>query len=124
MRFCAMKPMPPDLSLCLLSMYIIGLHQPKALAVSLTLASHHHQCRTQREQEVLYLIADKYPSIEIAERLFVSYEAIHTHRKNILTKLGAKNRAGLIKRAFEANLTKTPKSTYSSFIHIICINYD
>lgn len=59
---------------------------------------------TQREQEVLHLIAFEYSSKDIANRLYVSYETVSSHRRNIMTKLGVKNTAGMIRVAFERNL--------------------
>ena len=49
-----------------------------------------------REIEVLGLIMQGYTNNEIAEKLFVCYETIKSHRKNILLKTGAKNTAALI----------------------------
>ncbi len=49
-----------------------------------------------REIEVLRLIMQGYTNNEIAEKLFVCYETIKSHRKHILLKTGAKNTAALI----------------------------
>ncbi|CAN5740714.1 hypothetical protein BH11BAC3_BH11BAC3_37680 [soil metagenome] len=49
-----------------------------------------------REIEVLGLIMQGYTNIEIGEKLFISYETVKSHRKNILEKTGAKNTAALI----------------------------
>jgi DNA-binding NarL/FixJ family response regulator len=49
-----------------------------------------------REIEVLGLIMQGYTNNEIAEKLFVCYETVKSHRKNILLKTGAKNTAALI----------------------------
>jgi DNA-binding CsgD family transcriptional regulator len=51
---------------------------------------------TVREIEVLGLIMLGYTTKEIADRLFISYETVKSHRKNILEKTGAKNTASLI----------------------------
>ena len=59
---------------------------------------------TQREREILNLIAFEYSSKDIANRLYVSYETVSSHRSNIMTKLGVKNTAGMIRVAFERNL--------------------
>jgi len=59
---------------------------------------------SSREQEVLHLIAQEYSTKEIGEILYISYETVHTHRKNLLRKLNAKNAAGLIRIAFEKGL--------------------
>ena len=49
-----------------------------------------------REIEVLGLIMLGYTTKEIANKLFISYETVKSHRKNILEKTGAKNTASLI----------------------------
>ena len=49
-----------------------------------------------REIEVLALIMQGLTNNEIAEKLFISYETVKSHRKNILEKTKAKNTAALI----------------------------
>lgn len=49
-----------------------------------------------REIEVLGLIMQGLTNNEIAEKLFISYETVKSHRKNILEKTKAKNTAALI----------------------------
>ena len=49
-----------------------------------------------REIEVLGLIIQGMTNQEIALKLFISYETVRSHRKNILEKTGAKNTAALI----------------------------
>jgi len=49
-----------------------------------------------REIEVLGLIMQGYTNQEIADKLFVSYETVKSHRKNILQKTGTNNTAALI----------------------------
>lgn len=51
---------------------------------------------TLREIEILGLIMLGYTNLQIAEKLFVSYETVRSHRKHILEKTGAKNTAALI----------------------------
>jgi len=55
-----------------------------------------HQKLSLREIEVLGLIMQGLTNHEIAEKLFVSFETVKSHRKNILLKTGAKNTAALI----------------------------
>jgi DNA-binding NarL/FixJ family response regulator len=55
---------------------------------------------TSREKEVLEQIAEGLTNNEIAAKLFISTTTVDTHRKNLLTKLSAKNTAELIKLAF------------------------
>ena len=49
-----------------------------------------------REIEILGLIMQGLTNVMIAEKLFISYETVKTHRKNILEKTGSKNTACLI----------------------------
>ena len=55
----------------------------------------HHKLSI-REIEILGLIMRGLTNNEIAEKLFISYETVKSHRKNILEKKGAKNTAALI----------------------------
>lgn len=59
---------------------------------------------TDREVEVLILIAEEYSNPEIAEKLFISVRTVDTHRRNLLDKLGVKNTAGLVKYAIQKGL--------------------
>lgn len=59
---------------------------------------------SNKETEVLGLIAKGLTTKEIAAKLFVSSRTIETHRANILKKLEVKNTAELIKKATKMNL--------------------
>lgn len=59
---------------------------------------------SNREQEILHLIAFEHTAKEIASKLFISYETVNSHRKNIMTKLGVRNTAGMVRVAFENQL--------------------
>lgn len=59
---------------------------------------------TQREKDVLKLILEGNTTLEICEKLFVSKNTIDSHRKNLLSKLGVKNTAELVKLAIERQL--------------------
>jgi DNA-binding CsgD family transcriptional regulator len=61
-----------------------------------------------REIEVLGLIMQGYTNNEIAEKLFVCYETVKSHRKNILLKTGAKNTAALISHYHQTFFEKDP----------------
>lgn len=61
---------------------------------------------TQRETEVLELIAQEYTSKEIAEKLFISKQTVDTHRINIMQKTNCKTLVGLIKYAIQSGLIK------------------
>lgn len=56
---------------------------------------------TKREKQVLHLIVQEFNTSEIAQELFLSVNTIESHRKNLLSKLGAKNVAGLVRIAME-----------------------
>jgi len=51
---------------------------------------------SQRELEILKLIAEGNPSSKIADRLFISTNTVDTHRKNIMAKCGVKKITELI----------------------------
>lgn len=59
---------------------------------------------TKREKEVLNLIIREYTSSEIAKELYISLGTVETHRRNLLSKLGVKNTAGLVRIAIEYKL--------------------
>jgi len=50
---------------------------------------------TDRELEIVRLIASGLKSSEIASQLFISVNTVETHRKNIFSKTGVKNAVGL-----------------------------
>ena len=59
---------------------------------------------SDREREVLVLVAQGCSSKEIADRLFISIHTVNTHRKNITRKTGIKSVAGLTVYATLHNL--------------------
>ncbi len=59
---------------------------------------------TEREKEIVEMIAEEYTTHEIAEQLFLTPDTVETHRKNIIQKLNVRNTAGMIKVAIEQNL--------------------
>jgi DNA-binding NarL/FixJ family response regulator len=59
---------------------------------------------TKREIEILKKIAEGNSNQEIANQLFISYNTVDTHRKNIMHKLSIKNTAGLVRYAIEKGL--------------------
>ncbi|HEY3402340.1 MAG TPA: response regulator transcription factor [Ohtaekwangia sp.] len=59
---------------------------------------------TDREREILKLIAKEYSNKQIAEELFISERTVETHRKNIFRKTGTSSLVGLIKFAYANNL--------------------
>lgn len=59
---------------------------------------------TEREKEVLKLIAEENTTLEIADKLFLSKHTIESYRKNLISKLQVKNLAGLTKHAIKMGL--------------------
>ena len=59
---------------------------------------------TERELDVLRLIAKELSNKAIAEKLFISERTVETHRKNIFRKTKTASLVGLIKFAFEQKL--------------------
>lgn len=63
---------------------------------------------TDREMDVLRLLAAGRRNREIAEALVVSEATVKTHVNNIFAKLGARDRAGAVVRALELGLLPPP----------------
>jgi DNA-binding NarL/FixJ family response regulator len=61
---------------------------------------------TNREREVMALVAAGLSNDEIADRLFVSVATAKTHVNRAMTKLGARDRAQLVVFAYESGLVK------------------
>jgi DNA-binding NarL/FixJ family response regulator len=59
---------------------------------------------TQRELEVLKLIAEANTSKEIADKLFISIKTVDRHRQNILETLGMRDRVELTRYAIRRGL--------------------
>ena len=61
---------------------------------------------TQREREVVGLVAEGLSNDEIADRLFMSRSTAKTHATRAMTKLGARDRAQLVVFAFQSGLAR------------------
>lgn len=59
---------------------------------------------SRREKEILGLIIKEFTTKEIAEKLFISFGTVESHRRNMISKLGVRNTAGLVAIAFEYGL--------------------
>jgi DNA-binding NarL/FixJ family response regulator len=64
---------------------------------------------TQREREVLKLLAEGYTNKEIAELLHISAKTVEKHRANLISKLDMHNVAQLTAFAIEKGLVETKK---------------
>ncbi len=62
---------------------------------------------TEREREVLALVAQGLSNAELAQTLHVSLPTAKTHVSRILTKLGARDRTQLVVLAYESGLATT-----------------
>jgi DNA-binding NarL/FixJ family response regulator len=69
---------------------------------------------SERENEIITLIAEGLTNVQIADQLFLSTHTINTHRKNIMSKLGVKNTAGIVMYAVKANLISPNKFLFAS----------
>jgi DNA-binding NarL/FixJ family response regulator len=56
---------------------------------------------SQREIEVLNLIAEGMTNVEMADKLFISKRTIEGHRQSLIEKTGVRNTASLIKHAIQ-----------------------
>ena len=59
---------------------------------------------TQREREILKLMAEGYKSKEIAEILCIAVKTVNTHRNSLMKKLNLHNTADLTTYAVEKGL--------------------
>lgn len=79
-----------------------GVHISDAAAASLVAAQQApHQALSDREFEVLRLLAAGLSPTEIGERLHLSAKTVSTHKANILEKLGLGGTAELVRYALE-----------------------
>ena len=63
---------------------------------------------TDREREVLKLLADGLSVKEVASRLDRSVKTVEVHKYNLMRKLGVHDRAGLVKYAIAHRLVQLP----------------
>jgi DNA-binding NarL/FixJ family response regulator len=90
----------PTVTRRLLERYVGKGSQPKAPATSLNTL-------TEREREVLTLIAGGLTNAEIAARLYLGEGTVKTHVHRILTKLALRDRVQAVVYAYESGLVRT-----------------
>jgi len=61
---------------------------------------------TEREREVLKLVAEGYSGTEIAEKLVISPKTVDTYRERIMQKLGLRHRYELVRYALRKGMLK------------------
>lgn len=59
---------------------------------------------TDREKEILKMIAEDLSNQEIADRLHISKRTVETHRKNLMLKTGSNSVVGLVNFAYKNRL--------------------
>lgn len=69
---------------------------------------------SERELEIIVLIAEGHTNNQIADDLCLSSHTINTHRKNIMSKLGVKNTAGIVMYAVKTNLVSPNKFLFAA----------
>lgn len=69
---------------------------------------------SERETEIITMIAEGLTNIMIADSLCLSNHTINTHRKNIMAKLGVKNTAGIVIYAVKTNLVSPNKFLFAA----------
>jgi two-component system, NarL family, response regulator NreC len=62
---------------------------------------------SERERDVLRLIALGHTNAEVAEQLFISIRTVESHRAHIQQKLGLSSRAELVRYALEHGMVET-----------------
>lgn len=68
---------------------------------------------SEREIEIITLIAEGLTNPQISEKLFLSKHTVNTHRKNIMAKLGVKNTAGIVMYAIKEEYISPNKFLFS-----------
>ena len=69
---------------------------------------------SKRECEIIVLISEGNTNVQIADKLFLSSHTVNTHRKNIMSKLGVKNTAGIVMYAVKTNLVSPNKFLFTA----------
>ena len=69
---------------------------------------------SERECQVIALIAEGQSYTRIADQLFLSAHTVTTHRRNIMQKLGVNNTAALVMYAMKNGLTSQNKFLFDA----------
>ncbi len=93
----------PSVTQRLLARFAEALTRPEERASDLSLL-------TERELEVLTLVAAGLSNAELAERLFLSETTVKTHVSSVLRKLSLRDRVQAVVFAYEAGLVR-PRAT-------------
>ena len=82
----------------------LTLHDSEPVRASPLLAT-----LTDREREVVALVAEGMSNAEIARQLTLSPLTVKTHANHAMTKLGARDRAQLVVLAYQTGLARAPR---------------
>ncbi|TDO22957.1 response regulator transcription factor [Pedobacter duraquae] len=106
---------PEELIYCLHHVYLGGTYLHADLAMKFFYRIHPAATAgvdpveiSEREADVLALIAQGFTSTEISDKLFLSKRTIEGYRKTLMSKTGSKNTAGLIHYATANYLIRKP----------------
>jgi DNA-binding NarL/FixJ family response regulator len=69
---------------------------------------------SERELEIIIMIAEGYTNAQIADLLCLSAHTVNTHRRNIMAKLGVNNTAGLVMFAVKSELVSPNKFLFTA----------
>ncbi|NBB29229.1 response regulator transcription factor [Cellulophaga sp. BC115SP] len=61
---------------------------------------------TPRELEIVRLVLQNKSSVEISEKLFLALNTVHTHRRNLMKKIGVNTSIGLMQWAIKHGLVE------------------
>lgn len=75
------------------------LHQPASVSIADA-----NPALTEREREVLTMVAHGLTTQEIADRLYLSPHTVHRHRTSVMQKLGLHNRLELLRHCIRHGL--------------------
>ncbi len=68
---------------------------------------------SERERQVLKLVAEGFSSRDIAEQIFISIKSVETYRRRFAEKLGLESRADIVRYALDLGLLSAEKFTSS-----------
>jgi DNA-binding CsgD family transcriptional regulator len=96
------------------------MHAPANLGMEGQMKSDHGPELTQREFQVLELVAQGYSAKEVAQEINIAPRTVEGHIDTIKLKLRARNRAHMITRAIAAHLLtirgdRSPRAPVSGF---------
>jgi DNA-binding NarL/FixJ family response regulator len=94
----------PQATTALISRFL-SRPEPTPVAISPAVAE-----LTQREREIVVLVARGLSNVEIGRHLFISPATVKTHVNRAMMKAGSRDRAQLVVFAYDNGLTATPSS--------------